>query len=593
MSITADVAPLEASSLPQAVQDLVAHLRQSSGVPEASAALAERFGVDVDLVRDIQSCLRAPIPYESPTEGFVRGLSQALRQVTEGVGTFWLRISSRPIPFLLATSLVFLILFLLTNAAANTSSAVAGSNVTIHAGAQAGPLVLVLLLLHMLCYARHGRARYPLIGTFIAFTCIAGASILVTGAALVVGQFRPALAVQSIFAGLVLAIPYATLGMAASVVGGYFRARREIRSELRLSRQELLDRLFEIESRLRETRRPANLLTPIERFVREMRHSPGYPGFAAASGFALGVVDMVVKGSMMGFLRNSATLLLELVQLAFTLAVITTFLLVGYVAGNVRRSIAGLFIAFLASAAVTLLPFGGFGWTYFVETFFVPGTVLTAALLATVGLFTGLGAEMEARASLSQRLSQNDLPVLLAEMIRIQRRLGRSSQSACVMVVDVARSTRMKADNDSLRIEWSFRAYQELLAEISIRYGGQIISTAGDGAVVNFPGCQEALDAAREIQTEMPKFNSRKNRLSSPFGVRIGLHTGETETQISDAPFNTLIDIAAHIEGVAPIGGIAISGVVASQLREEELAAMKEDVDGQPVFIVLNPTFGA
>jgi len=55
-------------------------------------------------------------------------------------------------------------------------------------------------------------------------------------------------------------------------------------------------------------------------------------------------------------------------------------------------------------------------------------------------------------------------------------------------------------------------------------------------------------------------------------------------------PFNELIDIAAHVEREAPVGGIAVTQRVVENLADERVAALKDQVDGQNVYVVLNPT---
>src|SRR5690606_547747 len=179
------------------------------------------------------------------------------------------------------------------------------------------------------------------------------------------------------------------------------------------------------------------------------------------------------------------------------------------------------------------------------------------------------------------------------ELVKLQWRLNPKTQATCVLVVDVARSTAMKANADPLKIEWSFREYQLLIEGWVNRNNGEVLSTAGDGAVATFATCNEAMLCAKQIQTEMPRFNARVNRLDDPFRLRIGLHTGETSAQMADVQYNELIDIAAQVESHSPVGDIAVTERVARFLPNAAFAALKEEVAGQPVSIVLNPTTGA
>ena len=51
-----------------------------------------------------------------------------------------------------------------------------------------------------------------------------------------------------------------------------------------------------------------------------------------------------------------------------------------------------------------------------------------------------------------------------------------------------------------------------------------------------------------------------------------------------------VIDIAAHIQETAPVGGIAMSERVADSLEGEPLARMRDMIDGWPIVLALNPT---
>jgi class 3 adenylate cyclase len=201
-----------------------------------------------------------------------------------------------------------------------------------------------------------------------------------------------------------------------------------------------------------------------------------------------------------------------------------------------------------------------------------------------------LGAVVQSRAIKETNLQRNDQATLLAEMVRIQWKLSNEVATMCVMVVDAAKSSEMKADADPLAVEYVFREYQEWIEAISVQRGGRVHSTAGDGAVVAFNSSGLALSAARKIQTDVFQFNKDVNRLSQPFRLRIGLHSGEIAGDIHQVQFTEVIDIAAHIESVCPVGGIAVTDEVAQSLPEEPFIALNNVVDGHKVLLVANPT---
>jgi class 3 adenylate cyclase len=91
----------------------------------------------------------------------------------------------------------------------------------------------------------------------------------------------------------------------------------------------------------------------------------------------------------------------------------------------------------------------------------------------------------------------------------------------------------------------------------------------------------------------MTEFNSQVNRLVDPLRLRIGIHCGQTASSLQEVPYNELIDIAAHVEASAPVGGIAVTEQVVKYIEDEAVAEIKDEIDGHRVSIVLNPTNAA
>lgn len=84
------------------------------------------------------------------------------------------------------------------------------------------------------------------------------------------------------------------------------------------------------------------------------------------------------------------------------------------------------------------------------------------------------------------------------------------------------------------------------------RFGGQFITTTGDGQLAIFDGPARAVDTAREIVAE-----------SADIGVelRAGIHTGEISLTGSDIA-GIAVHIASRVIDHAPNGGIAVSSTV-------------------------------
>ncbi|MGC8833427.1 MAG: adenylate/guanylate cyclase domain-containing protein, partial [Armatimonadota bacterium] len=82
-------------------------------------------------------------------------------------------------------------------------------------------------------------------------------------------------------------------------------------------------------------------------------------------------------------------------------------------------------------------------------------------------------------------------------------------------------------DGPELDVEYSFGEFRKWLGEIIEAHGGRIESAAGDGVMAQFDDDRAAVNAAKQIQEDLPLFNATQNRLATPFRVRCGISAGE------------------------------------------------------------------
>ncbi len=140
---------------------------------------------------------------------------------------------------------------------------------------------------------------------------------------------------------------------------------------------------------------------------------------------------------------------------------------------------------------------------------------------------------------------------------RVQRRL------AAVLAADVAGYSRMiGADEDgtlaALRTMWAMR-FNPTVAT----YHGRIAKMMGDGALVEFASAVDAVDCALAIQAAMTAHNATTDH---PLTLRIGINLGDIVVEDGDI-FGDGVNIAARLEGEAPLGGILLSDTVHEQIR--------------------------
>ncbi|MBS1709276.1 MAG: adenylate/guanylate cyclase domain-containing protein [Armatimonadetes bacterium] len=567
---------------------LARYVQESPGrIHEPAADLAARFGLSEAFVRDVQESLAEDKGEESAfasigdaLRGFWQGARRFVRSVRKAVVKVWCVLTDKPLRFVLVSGLAFFVIHFASATYANGKQLEVSST---RLDGAIGVLFVTVVASHLACFARHGNVRTPLVAS-----AALAPGLLALGLTLPLTSPDERQLHKVALSALALTTFYALASVSAAVVGGLIRMRRDASRQSRVSRQEQLDRLFSLERRFQEIVAKRSGANPALSWVTGMRRWAGYPLAAFLAGAGFGILRVLLVTSMEALLPPNSGLLMMLRMLLAALG-FAVFGMVGYLAGGVRKSIAAMLVAFGGYVLSSAIPLGQFGPDS-VLNFFRSGQALSfVAGLSALGLLAGLASRVEAQALRTHRLDQNDPVALYAEVLQLQWKLRPASLATSVMVVDVARSTMMKSEADPLKIEYSFRAYQDLVTKVAETHGGTVVSRAGDGAVVTFPEASMAILAAKAVQTAMQEFNAQVNLLDHRFRLRIGIHSGQTTAGLEEVPFNELIDIAAHVERVSPVGGIALTEAVAKAAPEEPTAALQDAVDGHNVRIVLNP----
>ncbi|MFZ4507637.1 MAG: adenylate/guanylate cyclase domain-containing protein [Fimbriimonas sp.] len=458
----------------------------------------------------------------------------------------------------------------------------------------------VAMCLHLGCYFQKGMVRYALQGGLCLWVGFAVPSMIVNWLALA-NQGAPDssrwLQMVLVMAGtFIFALAYACVGSFAAVFGGYWQIKKKERIREALTRQEKLERYLILKSKLDSSNTVTEETTWLDRFpfLGALHKYAFLLGpvlalvLAVASHLLTSVVPPVGTTSGESQITGMQALMLVL-NTILAVASLLSFVFAGFFA---RRAWRGVLVS-ASMIAVKLL------FQYFVPNAASDAllgaaktqlTIISSATLMLITLVSALGATVQRRFARERMLQRNDRNTLLAEMLQLHVELVSEDLHVCVMVVDAAKSSEMKATSDPLVVEYTFRLYQEWIEELSEKHGGRVHSTAGDGAVVAFDTCEEALRAARHIQRDVERFNREKNKLSKPFRLRIGLHTGIIKADLDEVQFTEVIDIAAHVEATSQVGGIAVTQKVAESLAQEVFIPLATEVDGYRVLLVKNPT---
>ncbi len=183
----------------------------------------------------------------------------------------------------------------------------------------------------------------------------------------------------------------------------------------------------------------------------------------------------------------------------------------------------------------------------------LPGGDVTPEVLARLLKLwshrTGTLAHQTARAAESQPSRAPTNPAFLSG-----RRL------AAILFTDVVGySQRMQRDeNGTLSL---VKADFAVMRDHCTEHGGEVLNSMGDGLLLCFPSAVQAVTCALQIQSE---FGQRRATLPPERALehRMGIHIGDVIQQDDGGVAGDGVNIAARLEGKAPVGGVCVSQMV-------------------------------
>lgn len=575
---------------PEAAFALIAHLRQFPRDAERPPTdLAQELGLDPAFVERVLDAVEPPDPDANEEMRLRISLRPLYDGVREAVARFD-RLTVRPLRFLFATIILGAVIALTLQIFTQSAGLTEFSREFRLSLGWTTLFLVGLVGLHMVLYFRQAKVRYAFYGAAALWVLLVPISALGVFQETATAQ-RPWLGIGLTAFGItLLCLLYAGGGALCAMIGGWFQLRRLERFEERMSRQDLLSRYFELQTRFRRATAAGVYGEVWEEWpvVRAFRRLPRR--WSAVLGLLLGLITVLITGPLA--VRTVGMTGVVVRNLTDSMVNVLAFLIhlgIGFLCAKPRTAVGASIAASIAAALPFLLPIGLFGPTYYFQATNLIAPLTWGVVLAGVAWVAGQGGEVRGRTMHQANLAQNDQATLAAEMLRIQWRLSDGATNVCVLFVDVARSRDMKAKADPLTVEFSFREYQEWVRMTCEARDGRVTATSGDGAVVAFRTPESAFSAARRLQTDLAEFNRRWNRLSKPFRLRIGLHLGHVSGDLDEVQFTDVIDVAAHLQEAAPVSGIAVSAKVAKALPSEDFVPLAREVDGHKVFLALNP----
>ncbi|MEQ1755046.1 MAG: RDD family protein [Micropepsaceae bacterium] len=137
---------------------------------------------------------------------------------------------------------------------------------------------------------------------------------------------------------------------------------------------------------------------------------------------------------------------------------------------------------------------------------------------------------------------------------------------------------------------------RELIEAFIQRHHGRVVSWSGDAVLADFSSVVESVQCAVEIQRELKAQNETIDA-SQKMAFRIGVNLGDVMIDDHDI-FGEGVNIASRLQGLAPPGGILISGSVHDQIKNKLALGynflgnqqVKNIADQVPTFVVLHET---
>ena len=125
-----------------------------------------------------------------------------------------------------------------------------------------------------------------------------------------------------------------------------------------------------------------------------------------------------------------------------------------------------------------------------------------------------------------------------------------------IFAADVVGYSRLMSADEAGTLA-TLKMLRQTLADPKIsEHNGRIVKLTGDGMLVEFPSVVSAVACAVDIQSAMRAHNAKEPNQRIEF--RIGVNLGDVVVEEGDI-FGDGVNVASRLEGIAPIGGIAVS----------------------------------
>ena len=141
---------------------------------------------------------------------------------------------------------------------------------------------------------------------------------------------------------------------------------------------------------------------------------------------------------------------------------------------------------------------------------------------------------------------------------------GFKRKLSAILSADVAGYSRLMGQDDDATVR-TLTGNREMMSTLIKQYQGRVVDSPGDNLLAEFESVLLGVNCAVEIQRESAERNAdlpEERRME----YRIGVNLGDV-IQEGDRIYGDGVNIAARLEALAEPGGICISGIVYSQVK--------------------------
>src|SRR3984885_13980128 len=172
-----------------------------------------------------------------------------------------------------------------------------------------------------------------------------------------------------------------------------------------------------------------------------------------------------------------------------------------------------------------------------------------------------------------------------AQIEKSDRQAAMKRKIAAIFAADIAGYSKLVAEDEEETLR-RLASYRAVMDDFIARAGGRIFNTAGDAVLAEFPSAVEAVRCAIDIQESL-RTRNMAYPASRQMSFRIGITIGDVVERNGDL-LGDGVNIAARLEGIAPVGGICISRTVYEQVANK-LSVQFADIGEQQVKNIPNP----